>query len=129
MRILSLLFAVAMIVSCGQGQGTKGETNTNVVNPDVYHGMDVELVKEGTTNKVLLSDIQQSLEGKVEVYEDGNAYIVKNWETKSAMSFEVLGDKKAELVKLNGKIVVAKGKVTKTGAYSGTIQVESYTVK
>ena len=123
--------------SCGGNQTQKPDGNTNVISggkiiaPEkkMDYGDELVLVKEGTTNEVKLSEVSQTVEGKIDVYDDGKIYLTKLWETKSAVSFEVIDGPIAELKKLNGKIVIAEGKVSKTGAYSGTIKIKSYKLK
>ncbi|OHD57506.1 MAG: hypothetical protein A2Y33_05930 [Spirochaetes bacterium GWF1_51_8] len=129
MRTFIILSAILLTLSCGQGQSTKDETNAGNQSAITFPGDGLVLVKEGTTNEVMINKTYQTLEGKVAVYDDGIVSIVKNWETKSAADYQVLGAKKAELAKLDGKIVTAKGKISKTGAYSGTIEVESFELK
>jgi hypothetical protein len=125
------------MISCGGSQTQKPDGNTNVISggkiiaPEkkMDYGDELVLVKEGTTNEVKLSEVSQSVEGKIDVYDDGKIYLTKLWETKSAVSFEVIDGPIAELKKLNGKIVIAEGKVIKTGAYSGTMKIKSYKLK
>lgn len=137
MRTTMLLFMALFMISCGGSQTQKPDGNTNVISggkiiaPEkkMDYGDELVLVKEGTTNEVKLSEVSQSVEGKIDVYDDGKIYLTKLWETKSAVSFEVIDGPIAELKKLNGKIVIAEGKVIKTGAYSGTMKIKSYKLK
>ncbi|NPU99908.1 MAG: hypothetical protein HPY53_00855 [Brevinematales bacterium] len=137
MRKAMLLFIAFFMLSCGGNQTQKPDGSTNALSggktiaPEkkMDYGDELVLVKEGTTNEVKLSEVSQTVEGKIDVYDDGKIYLTKLWETKSAVSFEVIEGPIAELKKLNGKIVIAEGKVSKTGAYSGTIRIKSYKLK
>jgi hypothetical protein len=125
------------MLSCGGNQAKKPDGNTNSVSgvetgktgKKIEYMDELVLVKEGTTNEVKMSEISQTVEGKIDVYDDGKIYLTKLWETKSAVSFEVVEGPIKELKKLNGKIITAEGKVNKTGPYSGTIKIKSYKLK
>ncbi len=62
--------------------------------------------------------------GQIKV-ESENVYIITNWKSKSMVTYKIIGRKKFELAKNNGKYVFVNAVLIHRETWSGTIDVTS----
>ena len=68
----------------------------------------------------------QIIKGKLEIYSEDEMYIVKNWKTRSRISYRIENiDKFPKLKSLKGKILIVKAKILEQKSpWSGKIELK-----
>lgn len=66
--------------------------------------------------------------GKIVISEEGGAYLVHNWKSRSKKTYTIKNENLEEIKKLEGKTIEAECEIIEQKAWSGTVTIKSFDV-